>query len=911
MQFYTSYNILKYFKSIYKSVFFIGFCILICFLLQVNQAQAKTTSTKLGGNGAWGDGSNWTNGVPADGDIINIDHVLNFTNVNINIGANTTFNFNAGSSGSSIPQSLGMGSSTAILNIYTNVSFAGGINLNSGVINVYTGGTLTVTNQINQAGTLINIEEGANFNVTGNYLNNGGNIAVDGLLSITGNYNGQNAAAVVTGSGDITTTGSMIGINQSSIFGVINPNCGGPNCSGRNLCGRIASSTPRAAAYCTTAIVLTGSVNNNGGFTPTYKWQSSLSNTEAGFADISGATNTTLTVSPPTKTYYRVKVTVNACTSISPVSVVSVSTCGKIWTGLTNKDWNTATNWSSNQVPTVSDDVVIPNPSPRYPEINSGIVANAKDIIINSGSSLKIFDGGTLNVYGNFTNNGTFTAGHGTIVTFKGSAPQAVSGTPFLHNVTIDNTNGVSLFSTTTINGTLKLSRGALSTGNYLTIAFDTSGNIAYNPADLGSIDGNVTGRRNASAKSHYIAAPFSGVTSAQVDATTPLWVSPYWKMYSRNYTAQNWVAVTNTITSMPLGTGFSLSLPTAAPLKFTGSYDHSFVLTGESYDNSVSGVYIFVGNPYPSTLDWNNASGWTKTGVQEAIYLWDGASSQANSYVNGVGTNGGTPYIPAMQAFLVATDGNGGNASVSINNNARTSLHNPSFLRVASDDNIIRLTVKAEGEGIADDAVIRFNESATADFDSDFDAYKIINTGLIPSVYTKAGTINYSINSFESVDAASTIPVCVKLPADGNYTLNINSSDPAIEYILIDKKLGTDNLISGPDYQFSGLKTDDVNRFELQLRTATTTPVVSSTNAAGLQIYSSAKGFVIQSGSYSGSSAEIEILDVTGKSVQRISDKNLASTSTFIPLELAEGAYLVKVTVDNKNFVQLISLLK
>ncbi len=890
--------------KIYKSVFSICLTLFIGFLLQINSAHALTTTTIQAG--AWGTASNWSNGVPSSTDIAIINHKMDFTNVNMNINAGGEYTFNTGANGSSIPLALSMnsGSPGPVLNIYTNVSFAGGINLNAGIINVYNGALLTVTNQVNQAGTQINIEAGGYFNVTGNYLNNGGNIAVDGLLAITGNYNGQNAAAIVTGSGDITTTGSMKGINQSSIFGIINPDCGGPNCSGRNLCGRIASCTPASSAYCNTAIVLTGAVNNG---TPTaYKWQSSVTNTESGFADISGATNSTLSVTPASTTYYRIKITVGGCTSLSPVSIVTISTCSKLWLGLTS-DWNSGANWAPNGVPTSSQDVVIPNLA-NQPVISG--TANARDVLVQSGGTLSITASGNLAVYGNFSNTGTFSTVTGSTLTFKGSSAQAVSGISEVNNLSIDKTAGtVSLFSATSVKGAVNLYGGTLETNGYLTIDFNSGGNIAYNQTDAGSISGNVTGLRiSVGIKTHYISVPFSGVTSAQVAATTPLYLNSYWKLYSRNFTTQNWSAITNTITPMPLGDGFSLALPSSAPLSFTGTYSHNFTFTSAQYDNSAPEKYIFIGNPYPSVLDWDNVSGWTKTNIMQAIYYWDGANNRAVSYAAGVATNDGSRFIPPMQAFFVVTTGTGGFSSLSINNNARVTLQNTSFLRQSSDE-IIRITLHAENSVQKDDAVIRFNESATTDFDFDLDAYKLLNSGMTPSVYTLMANQKYSINSLENVEDAQSIPVCVKLPADGNYVLALDIQNPALECVLVDKKLGTENLVSGPAYKFSGLKTDDVDRFELQFRTSVTTGVASQ-SAAAVQILSSTKGFVIQA-AHTGSDANIEILDITGKTVQALPDKNLTNASTFIPLDLAEGAYLVKVMIENTTYVQLISLVK
>ena len=139
---------------------------------------------------------------------------------------------------------------------------------------------------------------------------------------------------------------------------------------------------------------------------------------------------------------------------------------------------------------------------------------------------------------------------------------------------------------------------------------------------------------------------------------------------------------------------------------------------------------------------------------------------------------------------------------------------------------------------------------------------------------------------------------------------MKIENSDPTIELILFDKKLGTYNVVSSSGYVFSGMTTDDENRFSLQLRTILTPGTNGANVATGLQINSSTKGFVIQTKQYSGSVASIEIMDVTGKLMHVISNKSLSEV-LYIPLDMAEGAYMIKVTIDNTVFAQMITLVK
>jgi hypothetical protein len=77
------------------------------------------------------------------------------------------------------------------------------------------------------------------------------------------------------------------------------------------------------------------------------------------------------------------------------------------WTGATNTDWATQTNWSANSLPTATDNVVIPNVTNK-PIISSSTGAVANNITIDASSSVSIQSGGSLIIEGTATVNGDF-----------------------------------------------------------------------------------------------------------------------------------------------------------------------------------------------------------------------------------------------------------------------------------------------------------------------------------------------------------------------------------------------------------------------------------------------------------------------------------------------------------------------
>jgi predicted aminopeptidase len=80
------------------------------------------------------------------------------------------------------------------------------------------------------------------------------------------------------------------------------------------------------------------------------------------------------------------------------------------WTGATDSDWLTASNWSDG-VPGLYSSVTIPT---GQSVVLSGL-GEVYDITIESGASLSITGANTLNIYRNFTNNGSFIANTSTV----------------------------------------------------------------------------------------------------------------------------------------------------------------------------------------------------------------------------------------------------------------------------------------------------------------------------------------------------------------------------------------------------------------------------------------------------------------------------------------------------------------
>jgi len=211
----------------------------------------------------------------------------------------------------------------------------------------------------------------------------------------------------------------------------------------------------------------TGSVSDVNGFTtPTFKWYTASTNGTL----LQSSTATTYSSLVLATTTYHVSVVhpISTCESsrsavtdtvIDPISIYNPFTNDYIWKGgaVGNLyDWMTSTNWvqydgtnfiTVNQVPASTDNVIIP-PSSRcisaQPTVN-GAADQFINIDIKPGGVLTVSGSGVMNVSGNWTNNGTFNCGTGT-VNFVGSGNHFIQGanpTTFYNLVVNKPLNGV------------------------------------------------------------------------------------------------------------------------------------------------------------------------------------------------------------------------------------------------------------------------------------------------------------------------------------------------------------------------------------------------------------------------------------------------------------------------------------
>lgn len=255
----------------------------------------------------------------------------------------------------------------------------------------------------------------------------------------------------------------------------------------------------------------------------------------------------------------------------------------------------------------------------------------------------------------------------------------------------------------------------------------------------------------------------------------------------------------------------------------YTGSqitYDFAGPLNNGAFTALVASTaaerYNLVPNPYPSAIDWDAATGWTKTNLYNAIYIWNRLTGNYASYVSGIGANGGSRYIAPGQAFFVRTT----SASAGLQYSDAVRLHNSTpFLNPQSEGKVIRINT-SNNHG-SDETVMRFVAQASDDFDPAFDADKLTGQAAAPQLSTLIENgRQLSINSLSDDFKNVSVPVSFSSSQAGNYSLSFNIGQELEEkyrFLLEDLMLNTlQDLSENNIYEFSHQASNLPQRFLL-----------------------------------------------------------------------------------------------
>jgi hypothetical protein len=421
-----------------------------------------------------------------------------------------------------------------------------------------------------------------------------------------------------------------------------------------------------------------------------------------------------------------------------------------------------------------------------------------------------------------------------------------------------------------TVNGSLTNNAGAAG------LVVNSGGSLIEHSGVAATVKRNI-----ASNEWHIISAPIS-------DAKAGMFEGFYLQKHTES--TNKYSDITDVGENLIPMQGFALYGSTGvSPALFSGPLNKGSISFTTSLSDAPGEGWNLVGNPYPSSIDWNS-NDIVKNNIELATYCHVTYSeSELENYgwatfISGIGTNGGSQYFAPCQGFFVKANAEIG--SVTMNNGAR--LHNATtfFKNANAVPNLIRLQVS--GNGYKDEAVVRFVPEATAEFDGNYDAHKLFGDVAAAAQVFTTGQNQLSINSLPETNM---VPVGVKIGTTGTYTIAATEINDMPYATLEDTKTGIFTELAKSSYTFNFTPGEDEMRFKLHFSALSVDEEINQQAS----IYSFHKTAYINQNTLKV--ADIYIYNAAG---QLITSHESATGLLAVQLQTS-GVYIVKV-ISNKQ---------
>lgn len=427
-----------------------------------------------------------------------------------------------------------------------------------------------------------------------------------------------------------------------------------------------------------------------------------------------------------------------------------------LWTGATSTNWATTTNWSTGSVPTTANYVLIPGSLSNYPVIGTSVGASCNNLTISNGASLRI-------------------------------------------ESTIDGTGSLIIEGTLTNNGTMTAQRYITGSSN--------DWHLLSSPVSAQEISGNFT---DANGYDFYL-----------YNEPTVEWINR--KNLSGGSGVAPYFDVINGDLYFTPGKGYLVAYtdPNANAKSFSGTFNQgnqSIILT-KTDGVSSSGANL-VGNPYPSSIDWKAASGWTRdmlvdddegAGTGYTMYIWNEASHNYGAFIsNGSsGSLGVTQYIPPMQGFFVNAASAG---LLQMTNAVRTHSGADNWMKQQeTTPTVLKMQVIHPDLG-RDEAIVEFSDTHSGGAPK----WQSLEP-TAPSLWISEAQKDYSI-LFSPETRTEPLALHFQAGNEGTYNLSVEADNQQFnQLILEDLQLGlTQDLLKNNQYTFTADPSDASARFNI-----------------------------------------------------------------------------------------------
>lgn len=516
-----------------------------------------------------------------------------------------------------------------------------------------------------------------------------------------------------------------------------------------------------------------------------------------------------LNVCPTATTTYTAEITYTLCDgrTIKETDTTTVTVNGaKTWNGSVNTDWNVANNWTPVGIPTALDCVVIPD--------------TANDPII-SGTN---YNGLGLNL--TIQNNANLTVTTNNDLTITDWININTSG-----DLILQNSASLLQINNDVNQGTMHMTRTAnIRKLDYVYWSSPVS-NFSINnvsPVTTGykykwipTIPSNTNGFGNWTGANENMVLGKGYIVRGPDNFTST--ITPFNAVFAG--TPNN-----GTLTAPITRGGYVGANYTAASGTLATEYDDNWNLIGNPYPSAINAIDFLTLNtningfiniwthgtlPNSANADpFYNDYAYNYTSADYITYNSSGAST-------GPGTFGG--FIGAGQGFFVLMNNLATSATenITFNNTMRSnSFDNSQFFRSSNESGSIWVDL-IESNGNSVRSLIAYKEGATNFKDRLFDAIgsEKLNFNIFSTIGNEIMKIQGRTLPFDSEDR---VPLGIKVPQNGNYTIGIGAVDGFFtnenqEIYLEDMENNTIHNLRETPYNFSSNAGNFSNRFVLR----------------------------------------------------------------------------------------------
>jgi hypothetical protein len=425
----------------------------------------------------------------------------------------------------------------------------------------------------------------------------------------------------------------------------------------------------------------------------------------------------------------------------------------------------------------------------------------------------------------------------------------------------------------------------------------------------------------------HYITVPISGISASSFSTldlvryveslststdNTQSWIA--WDGYQ--YSTGNFLPQ-YAFSNLSIGKGYNYYSAAGGGFTFDGIINSSSNIQYLSYSGSSSFQgFNLVGNPFSSCIDWEYLCPTYTRSVNNAIYYTNRGSFPA--YVSGIGTDGGTQFIPPLQGFFVKA--NASNGRIIFSTGARTHQFDQMRYKKGIEedipekaDTITFFRIQLKNEVDSTDFVVRFNPKATTSVDPNFDAYKLNKTAGDLNIWTKTGSTDYSINGLPFPEGSFEMPVGLNVKTPGTFRIWLKEMNKLENFSVYLKDLVTNitvDLKSGEEITFNIPSGIIENRFVLRVTNITTGVPEIQLKKKLFSVFSNNLNIKILSltDEFSNSSGSITVFDMMGRTLYQEDDIIWQDRGDLkqIPLNFSRGGlYIVEILAGSRRFTE------